>query len=180
MNVERMRSAAGAGGLSAHPGWRCRSAVSSASSAWWCPTCCGCAAAAISALLPASALGGGALLLGADLVAAPCCCRPGLPIGVITASVGAPLFISLLLRQADDVDVDPMLEARALDPGRLAPLDLAWARRSAGGLLGPSSSGKSRACWSPQPTYCLPTARCGSRGGGSSLSAGAGLPGSAP
>ena len=50
-------------------------------------------------LLPASALGGGALLLGADLVARSALSAGELPIGVITASVGAPLFIYLLLRQ---------------------------------------------------------------------------------
>ncbi|OKA90835.1 vitamin B12 ABC transporter permease BtuC, partial [Aeromonas salmonicida subsp. salmonicida] len=50
-------------------------------------------------LLPASALGGGALLLGADLVARSALNAGELPIGVITASVGAPLFIYLLLRQ---------------------------------------------------------------------------------
>ncbi|QSR72998.1 vitamin B12 ABC transporter permease BtuC [Aeromonas jandaei] len=50
-------------------------------------------------LLPASALGGGALLLAADLVARSALNAGELPIGVITASVGAPLFIYLLLRQ---------------------------------------------------------------------------------
>lgn len=54
-------------------------------------------------LLPASALGGGALLLGADLVARSALSAGELPIGVITASVGAPLFIYLLLRQDADV-----------------------------------------------------------------------------
>ncbi|HHQ4500671.1 TPA: vitamin B12 ABC transporter permease BtuC, partial [Aeromonas hydrophila] len=50
-------------------------------------------------LLPASALGGGALLLAADLIARSALQAGELPIGVITASVGAPLFIYLLLRQ---------------------------------------------------------------------------------
>lgn len=54
-------------------------------------------------LLPASALGGGALLLGADLIARSALDAGELPIGVITASVGAPLFIYLLLRQDADV-----------------------------------------------------------------------------
>ena len=53
-------------------------------------------------LLPASALGGGALLLAADLVARSAISAGELPIGVITASVGAPLFIYLLLRQTAD------------------------------------------------------------------------------
>ena len=43
--------------------------------------------------------GAGALLLGADLVARSALSAGELPIGVITASVGAPLFIYLLLRQ---------------------------------------------------------------------------------
>ena len=47
--------------------------------------------------------GGGALLLGADLVARSVLQAGELPIGVITASVGAPLFIYLLLRQDADV-----------------------------------------------------------------------------
>lgn len=53
-------------------------------------------------LLPASALGGGALLLLADLLARSALSAGELPIGVITASVGAPLFIYLLLRQTAD------------------------------------------------------------------------------
>jgi vitamin B12 transport system permease protein len=53
-------------------------------------------------LLPASALGGGALLLGADLCARTLLAAGELPIGVVTASVGAPLFIYLLLRQSHD------------------------------------------------------------------------------
>ena len=55
--------------------------------------------------LPAARLGawGGALLLGADLVARSALHAGELPIGVITASVGAPLFIYLLLRQDADV-----------------------------------------------------------------------------
>jgi ABC-type Fe3+-siderophore transport system permease subunit len=42
-------------------------------------------------------------LLGADLVARSALHAGELPIGVITASVGAPLFIYLLLRQDADV-----------------------------------------------------------------------------
>ncbi|CAD7041863.1 iron ABC transporter permease [Pseudorhizobium endolithicum] len=48
-------------------------------------------------LLPASALGGGALLLIADSVARTVAAPAELPIGVITALFGAPVFLFLLL-----------------------------------------------------------------------------------
>jgi iron complex transport system permease protein len=48
-------------------------------------------------LLPASALGGGALLLIADSVARTVASPAELPIGVITALFGAPVFLFLLL-----------------------------------------------------------------------------------
>lgn len=48
-------------------------------------------------LLPASALGGGALLLIADSVARTVATPAELPIGVITALFGAPVFLFLLL-----------------------------------------------------------------------------------
>jgi iron complex transport system permease protein len=49
-------------------------------------------------LLPASALMGGALLVLADL-AARCVVAPAeLPIGILTALLGAPFFLWLLLR----------------------------------------------------------------------------------
>jgi len=48
-------------------------------------------------LLPASALGGGALLLIADSVARTVPAPAELPIGVITALFGAPVFLFLLL-----------------------------------------------------------------------------------
>ena len=54
-------------------------------------------------LLPASALGGGSLLLAADVIARSALGAGELPIGVITASIGAPLFIVLLMRQNSDV-----------------------------------------------------------------------------
>ncbi len=49
-------------------------------------------------LLPASALAGAAVLLGADIVARLVLRAAELPIGVVTATLGAPLFIWLLLR----------------------------------------------------------------------------------
>lgn len=50
-------------------------------------------------LLPAAALLGGALLLGADVVARSIASPAELPLGVVTAAIGAPFFLWLLLRQ---------------------------------------------------------------------------------
>lgn len=50
-------------------------------------------------LLPASALLGGALLLGADILARLLVAPSELPIGILTAAVGAPFFLWLLLRR---------------------------------------------------------------------------------
>jgi iron complex transport system permease protein len=49
-------------------------------------------------LLPASALGGAILLLAADLVARTVAAPAELPLGVVTAFLGAPCFLSLLRR----------------------------------------------------------------------------------
>jgi iron complex transport system permease protein len=49
-------------------------------------------------LVPGSALLGGALLLGADLLARTIVAPAELPIGIVTALVGAPFFLWLLLR----------------------------------------------------------------------------------
>ncbi|MGL5948523.1 MAG: iron chelate uptake ABC transporter family permease subunit [Aeromonas sp.] len=49
-------------------------------------------------LLPLSLLGGSALLLLADLLARHCLTSGELPLGVVTASVGAPMLIWLLMR----------------------------------------------------------------------------------
>ena len=50
------------------------------------------------ALLPASALAGAAVLLGADVAARLVLTSAELPIGVVTATLGAPVFIWLLMR----------------------------------------------------------------------------------
>ncbi|EJK87800.1 FecCD family ABC transporter permease [Rhizobium rhizogenes] len=50
-------------------------------------------------LLPASALLGGSLLIIADVVARTIVSPAELPIGIITASVGGPFFLWMLLRQ---------------------------------------------------------------------------------
>jgi len=50
-------------------------------------------------LLPASALLGAAVLLGADIVARLLVAPAELPLGVVTALVGAPFFLWLLLRR---------------------------------------------------------------------------------
>lgn len=51
------------------------------------------------ALLPGSALFGGALLLGADAVARTIASPAEVPLGIVTASIGAPVFLALLLRE---------------------------------------------------------------------------------
>ncbi len=50
-------------------------------------------------LLPASALLGGTLLIFADVVARTIVAPAELPIGIITAAVGGPFFLWILLRQ---------------------------------------------------------------------------------
>lgn len=50
-------------------------------------------------LLPASALAGGALLMAADLIARTVIAPAQLPVGVITALLGVPTFLFLLLRR---------------------------------------------------------------------------------
>jgi iron complex transport system permease protein len=50
-------------------------------------------------LLPASALGGAALLLASDMVARTVVAPAELPIGVVTAAIGAPFFLWILLRR---------------------------------------------------------------------------------
>ena len=49
-------------------------------------------------LLPASALGGASLLVAADTLARTVAAPAELPIGVLTALVGGPFFLWLLLR----------------------------------------------------------------------------------
>lgn len=56
-------------------------------------------------LLPASALLGGAMLLAADIVARVVVVPAELPIGIVTALLGAPFFLWILLRQRAVVDV---------------------------------------------------------------------------
>ena len=55
-------------------------------------------------LLPASALGGAILLLGADMIARVIVAPAELPIGIVTAFVGAPYFLWLLLRRSSVLD----------------------------------------------------------------------------
>jgi iron complex transport system permease protein len=56
-------------------------------------------------LLPASALLGGALLIGADTVARTVAAPAELPIGILTAAIGAPFFLWLLLRRQGGFDL---------------------------------------------------------------------------
>ena len=55
-------------------------------------------------LLPFSALGGGALLLAADILARIVASPAELPIGIVTALIGAPFFLGLLLKQKRDAE----------------------------------------------------------------------------
>jgi iron complex transport system permease protein len=55
-------------------------------------------------LLPASALGGASLLVIADLVARTCIAPQELPVGILTALVGGPFFLVLLLRYRGRVE----------------------------------------------------------------------------
>lgn len=49
-------------------------------------------------LLPASLLAGGTLLLFADLIARLALAPAELPIGIVTAFIGAPFFLFLLVK----------------------------------------------------------------------------------
>ena len=55
-------------------------------------------------LLPLSALGGAILLVGADIVARLVVAPAELPIGIVTAAIGAPFFLWLLLRRSGSLD----------------------------------------------------------------------------
>ena len=50
-------------------------------------------------LLPASALFGAILMLGADTLARTIVAPAEMPIGILTAAIGAPFFLAILLRQ---------------------------------------------------------------------------------
>lgn len=56
-------------------------------------------------LLPLSALGGAMLLVGADIVARLIVAPAELPLGIVTAAIGAPFFLWLLLRRVGAGDV---------------------------------------------------------------------------
>jgi iron complex transport system permease protein len=55
-------------------------------------------------LLPLAALSGGALLTAADLVARLAVAPAELPIGIVTAAIGAPFFLWLLLKRDGGID----------------------------------------------------------------------------
>ena len=55
-------------------------------------------------LLPASALLGGALLVAADMAARVVVAPAELPVGIVTAAIGAPYFLWLLLRRGGALD----------------------------------------------------------------------------
>ena len=56
-------------------------------------------------LLPAAALLGASLLIGADIVCRIAVAPAELPIGIVTALIGAPFFVSILLRRRGVVDL---------------------------------------------------------------------------
>ena len=56
-------------------------------------------------LLPLAALGGATLLVGADIAARLDVAPAELPLGIVTAAIGAPFFLWLLLRRATTLDV---------------------------------------------------------------------------
>ncbi len=56
-------------------------------------------------LLPAAALLGASLLVGADIVCRIVVAPAELPIGIVTALIGAPFFVSILLRRRGIVDL---------------------------------------------------------------------------
>ncbi|MCG3268325.1 iron ABC transporter permease [Yoonia sp. I 8.24] len=56
-------------------------------------------------LLPASALLGGALLLGADIISRTIVAPSELPIGIVTATIGGPFFLFILLRNRNILDM---------------------------------------------------------------------------
>jgi iron complex transport system permease protein len=51
-------------------------------------------------LLPAAALAGGVAVMGADLIARTVIAPAQLPVGVMTALVGVPVFLWMLLRRS--------------------------------------------------------------------------------
>jgi iron complex transport system permease protein len=55
-------------------------------------------------LLPASVLLGGSLLVGADVIARIVVVPAELPLGIVTALIGAPFFLWLLLRRGSELD----------------------------------------------------------------------------
>ena len=52
-------------------------------------------------LLPASAIAGAVLLIGSDIVARTLIAPTELPVGIVTACIGVPFFVSLLHRRRD-------------------------------------------------------------------------------
>jgi iron complex transport system permease protein len=55
------------------------------------------------ALLPLSFVGGGIFVVGADLLARTALSPAEIPVGVVTAALGAPFFLALLVRRRAEV-----------------------------------------------------------------------------
>ena len=98
-------------------------------------------------LLPASALAGGALLVLADTLARSVVAPAQLPVGVITALVGVPVFLALLAPGAHVTDESPRLSCRGLAlavAGRtlVSGLDLDVRAGECWVVVGPNGAGK--------------------------------------
>ena len=94
------RSASRSSARRSRPARPCRSAARSASSASSCRIWCGCVVGADHRLvLPASTFFGAAFLVACDALARTVLAPLELPVGIITAVIGGPFFLWLLMRQ---------------------------------------------------------------------------------
>ena len=65
-------------------------------------------------VLPASALFGAAFLVGCDVLARTLIAPVEIPVGVITALIGGPFFLWLLVRKRRDQYSRPLMPSRRL------------------------------------------------------------------
>jgi hypothetical protein len=106
------------------------------------------------ALLPLSVAAGAVLLAGADVLARTLVAPAEMPIGVLTAAIGAPFFLWLLTRGGGDLGLE-RLSVRADGQLLLGPPDapqVCHARRRVGADDGPHRS-KRRRQIDPRPAH---------------------------